>query len=173
MLSILGQRLWGGTRRRSQRGELLLETIVTLVLIAFVIPALLLLASTVVVLSGQHRKAMNARNVATTIAESIDQLDYSDSCDPWADYSVSPNLLQVPAGYEQPVVNVRFMRPIAVANPMMEFQDACLIGNDQGVQEISVSVKTSGVHAATGKVVLIKRNDDCPAGALPADGQKC
>lgn len=169
-MSVMGvfKRRW---ESRDQQGELLVETLVTLLLVSILVPSLLLLMTGLVFSAASHRRSIAARNIATTVVEAIDDMDYEASCDPKSAY-VS-QLGPVPQGYDAPVISVRFLSPTADANPVVQFQDSCVAGDDQGLQEITATVSSSGTRPGTGTVTLIKRNDDCAAGATNAVGQKC
>lgn len=150
---------------------MLTESLITLLLVAIVLPSLLLLVTSLTFSAMVHRRAVAARNIATTVAESIDADDYSASCDPLTAYedAIEP----MPPGYEDPVLAVRYQAVTSAPDPSVGFQSACIPGADQGLQEITVTVTSTGARPVSGSVVLVKRNDECASGAPTALGQRC
>jgi len=164
-------------RRRDQRGETLLETIITVMLMATWLTAVVLLTSALLTSVWVHKRVIQAGNAATTIAEALDQVDYQ-ACG--ASFSVA-NYRSRPAvqsaiarigdGWKPPTIAVEFLQTAETSTTHAAF--AACPGIDQGVQRVTVTVESSGSRTAKARVVLIKRNDRCPVGAPVTAGQPC
>lgn len=159
--------------RRTQGGETLIETLITVFLIATWLIAVIATTSALLVSVWVHRKTIEAGNNATSIAEAIDQVDYqacgaSFSIDNYKNKApVQAALTSMGSGWQTPAITVEFLQPSGQGS-----FGACP-GVDAGVQRIKVKVVASGARSARAEIVLIKRNDRCPPGAPTMVGQPC
>lgn len=136
-----------GVRGRDDRGESLIELLVTVVIMGFTMVAVIggLLAA--VQMSDVHRKQANAGAVAQRLAEGVAQAAYANCA---ASYPASA------AGYTV-TVGVRYWdagwNAGSTASP---WKTACP-SPDQGVQQVTVRVATSDGRAAEQAVVVVRR----------------
>lgn len=161
---------------RGQRGETLIEMLLTMLIMGTVVLALIGFLLTVVVASIGNRGSVSAGNQATTVAESIDRLPYvacgqSAPNDPKTAYSTG--LTSMVQGYEAPVVTVKYLDSSSSNTP--SYVDNCP-ASDQGTQLVIIKVRMVAKPSPTAEVRLVKRNTTCPANGLGGQlepGQEC
>jgi hypothetical protein len=157
---------------------MLLETLVTLMLLATVVTAFLTLGSALTVSTAVHRDSVQAANLATSIAESMDELDYT-SCGPSfsaAVYTDAPEVQSItgamPARWKEPEFDIDFLQPTVSGVDEADFA-TCPAGGDRGVQRIRIRVESTAGRASGATITLLKRNDRCPPGAPTKVGEPC
>lgn len=162
----------GDRRARGQAGFSLLEGLTALALIAVVTVGLVSLLYVTIVSSSSHRARVAAGNQATTVAEAVDRLPYQrcgQAQTPQQAYASA--LSNTETGYTASFSSITFLQSAAANTTAATFASTCPTP-DQGVQRIVVTVS----HAATGTSVnleLLKRNRECPVGAVVQSGQEC
>lgn len=162
---------------QEQRGETLIEILLTVFIMSTVLLSLLGLVLTITVASAAHRGTVAAGNQATTISETIDRLPYV-SCGQVANYSSAVSGLE--SGYSGSVTSVRYLDDKASSSPQYLGWSApgspCPGGADQGAQLVTVEIQMAVPPNSKATVELVKRNDACPATAAQLGlqpGQKC
>lgn len=153
-----------------ERGETLIELIVTVLLLGTAIVTLLGALFSVVVLVGRHRSNVATSSRVTEIVETVQRAQYVPC-------TASPGPTAAYAGLfssdRASVYSVKYLEN-ATANPAV-FTTTCP-ATDQGVTEIVIEVERG---QGTGRVVtrqtILKRADDCPASmtASTVAGQRC
>ena len=139
---------------RGQRGETLVELIITVVIMAISLGAVTLGIITMVRTSDQHRRSVRASNEAMTIAELIDAMPYV-ACGSNPSYFPPP-------GYTTPTnftVTVTRQNLVSRTATTPTFANACPAGGDQGAQQLTVRVTKSdpGSMSVSEQVVIVKR----------------
>jgi hypothetical protein len=160
-------------RDDGEGGETLVEILVTLMLMSVAIIALLTAMLTLIASSSGHRRRIRAENEATTIVEAIDRQTYVPcSSSPATAYATA--LAGVPSGYTAEIRQIRFLQSKTAT---ASYGTGCPGAGDQGAQEITVRVASPGKYDVHADVVLVKRNDTCPASPPPglqiAVGDRC
>lgn len=165
-----------------QSGETLIETLVTLMLLATVVTAFITLATTLTVSTGAHRDTVQASNIATSIAEQLDKVPYAACGSSFAvgQYTGSPEVQSVTTGlspkWATPAITVEFLgsyQQSPTTGATSAGFGACPPGGDAGVQRFRIRVQTADARASGATVTLVKRNDRCPAGAPTRAGEPC
>lgn len=153
---------------RSQRGETLLEVLLTVFLMGTVLVSLLALVMTIMTASAAHRAKVAAGNQATTIAESVDRLPYV-ACGAVSNYQSAVSGLE--SGYSGEIISVRYLSSGSSATPtFLAVGAACPGGVDQGAQLVTVRVRRTVAPTASNTVEVVKRDTTCPAGVSVANG---
>jgi type II secretory pathway pseudopilin PulG len=147
-----------GPRRRGERGETLIEIVLTVFIIAVALSAIVLGIFTMIRTSSQHRRAVRASNEAMSIAEKIDGASYVKITA--AGECTKANPYYPPSGYTAPsnmtVTVTRRNLQDRTANPPV-YGDSCPSA-DQGAQELTVTVRhADSKGSATEKVTIVKR----------------
>lgn len=169
-------------RALGQQGELLIETLATLFLMATVLTAVISLTFSLVVAAWVQDRKITAGNLATSAAEGIDRLDYV-SCGPSADFSSYANeaanrLAGEDSSWDKnPVVKVTYLQNNQPSSSSLTFGATCPAAGgtpmDLGMQRVEVTVKSTTHRSVTNTVVIYKRNTMCPLGAPTAAGEPC
>lgn len=155
-------------RKRGQSGVTLIEVSLAVMLIGVALLSVIGLLYAVVVSSGTHQDKVRAGNRATELAEHIDDMIYI-SCDGADEGALYQSALDVGANapYWEQIVQVRFLTN--ADQPAPDWSDSCP-ANDQGAQEVTVSVESKGRGMVTTELVFVKRDTTCPEGIV---GRKC
>lgn len=164
---------------RGQRGELLIESLLTLFLMATLLAAIVSLTFALLVGAWIQKKKTEGGNIATTIVEEIDRLEYVP-CGPSASFAsyeaaAADVMDHQESAWDRPaVVEVDFLQSNQVASTSASF-GSCPSGGagDQGIQRIRVTVTARQKASTSATVVLYKRNDRCPLGAPTVQGEPC
>lgn len=152
-----------GSQRRSaapaERGETLIELLVTVFILATAISAIVLGVFTMIRTSDQHRRAVRASNEAMSIAEMIDDAPYVKIETPGECTRVNPYF--PPAGYSTPAnmsVTVTRENLVDRTSSTPTFTASCP-ASDQGLQSLTVTVKSTSARSGTvsQKVTIVKR----------------
>lgn len=159
---------------RNQRGETLIELLLTMFIMSTVLVSLLALLMTVIAGSASHRATVSAGNQVTTIAEQLDKVDYvacGGAGNPVSTYQ--SKMPTVVSGYTGTLVSVEYLSSSTSDN--QTFTSSCPGGGDKGTQRITLRVKLNRPPGSSAEVKLIKRNQQCPVGmgAQLQPGQKC
>lgn len=160
---------------RGQRGESLVEMLLTIFLMGTVLVSLLGLLATVVLGTLHHRGVISAGNQATTVAEMIDVMPYKPcgQAAPNDPQSVYSNGLSAQvSGFSVPQVSVEYLNSNTSNSPLYV---ASCPGGDKGTQLVTVRVKMLGPMSSSAEVKIVKRNRTCPGGlgAQIEPGQEC
>jgi prepilin-type N-terminal cleavage/methylation domain-containing protein len=135
----------GSVARGNDRGDTLLEVMVAVAILgiaAVVIVAGMTLSAKV---SDYHRKEANAASVLRNYAESI---TYT-SCTPGS--SVSPYALGQKAGFNPPVVTVKYWTGTSFSTT------TCPASGDPGVQQVQLAVATPDGRASEALTVIVRQ----------------
>lgn len=146
---------WG----RGQAGFGLIEVIISVVIMSTVILSVIAAVLTLQYTSEGHRKTVLSSIEATDVAEAIELLDYVD-CAGVSDYSEA--FVGTGAGYTASVTKIQYLE--SGANDTASFVDSCTLdgeGNDEGVQQLTVTVTAGGPRGGSEDIVYTKRDDDC------------
>jgi hypothetical protein len=155
-------------RRGGQRGDTLVEILLTVFIMGTVLITLMGLVMTIMTASAVHRGKVAAGNQASTIAEAIDRLPYV-ACGSAANYDTAVAGLE--SGFEATIVSVRYLSDGSTATPtFLPAGSACPGGVDEGAQMVSVRVRMSRPPHVSTTVDLVKRDTTCPAGVTVANG---
>lgn len=156
--------------REGERGETLIELIITVLLLGTAIVTLLGALFSVVVLVNRHRSNVATSSRATEIVETLQRAVYvpcNASPGPAAAYGA------LFSNDDASIFSVKYLQS-ATAEPAV-FNGTCP-STDQGATEIVVEVERG---TGTGRVVtrqtIIKRADSCPASMTSSTvaGQRC
>lgn len=158
---------------RGQRGELLIESMISVALMAILLvtlmAALVLAARTAITTNNVARGG----NEATKAAEAIDRLQYVP-CASATSYALALPASASIGGFTATVESVKALQS-QTARPAA-FVASCpvILGvpTDQGAQQLVVKVTSKDVRAAV-KVTIVKRDDRCPSSVVTVPGQRC
>ena len=177
-----------------ERGETLIETLVSMVIMSIAVSALLMATQTSVRSSDLARRSSQASVQATNLAERYQGFTYKacTSGDPGASGSgsaftgatgytsqLATDGFTLPAGYS-PTVTASYLRGVAsstTAAPGSATFGACP-ATDLGAQELTFTVSfTLAGRTQNRSVTIVKRDDSCSAKALVRAGylpaQRC
>jgi len=156
-------------RSRCQRGDTLIEVLVTVAIMGTVIVTVLSLMTTLTVASTTQLQSVTAGNLATTVSERLDTISYSQ-CATTTSYAAA--LAPVDSRYTAQITGVRYL--VSNAVDTAAFQNTCPSNPDMGVQEVSVLVYANGGKQGKARIVYLKRNSACPvSGVTLVPGQDC
>ena len=156
--------------RADERGETLIELIVTVLLLGTAIVTLLGALFSVMVLVNRHRSNVVTSSRATEIVETIQRAQYvpcTASPDPTTAYGA------LFSNNDASIYSVKYLQSSS-ANPAV-FTTTCP-ATDQGVTEITVEVERGrGTERVVTRQTILKRADDCPASmtTVTVAGQRC
>ncbi|MCO5322458.1 MAG: hypothetical protein M9922_13775 [Microthrixaceae bacterium] len=155
-------------RRRGQTGVTLLEVALAVMLIGIALLSVVGVLYAVMISSATHQDKVRVGNRATELAEKIDDMIYipCDGADLGALYQSATDVGS-DAPYWEEIVDVRYLADAGQAAPA--WNDSCP-ANDQGAQEITVSVGSKSRRMITTELVFVKRDTTCPEGIV---GRKC
>lgn len=146
---------------------------VTVLLVGVAVVALLTTMIAVVTSTHGHKRRIQAENEATTVVEAIDRMPYVP-CATTGTYTAALSSAPSPQ-FVPTITKVEKLQDKAAATA--SYGPSCPGGVDQGAQEITVRVAAPGRYAVSAEVVLVKRDDTCPATPLPeleiAVGDRC
>lgn len=149
-----------GHRSRGQRGELLVETLLSLFFLTTVLVAVVGLLFTTILSSSTQRGVVGATNEATTVAEQIDRAVYLP-CGTGTPVDYSAALGIAAAGYTSYIDLVEYQNSTAGSS---SYGTSCPAGGDQGTQRITVRVAADEAPNPEGTITLVKRDQTCPGG---------
>jgi type II secretory pathway pseudopilin PulG len=138
-----------GGRLRDDRGESLIELLVTVVIMGFTMVAVVGGLLTAVQMSDVHRKQTNAGVVAQRLAEGVAQAAYVNCA---AGYPTAG----VPSGYTA-TVGVRYWDAAWNAGSTASPWKTACPSPDQGVQQVTVRVASGDGRATEQAVVVVRR----------------
>ncbi len=156
--------------RAGERGETLVELIVTVVLLGTAIITLLGALFSVVVLVSRHRANVATSSRVTEIVETIQRATYVPCTATPAPPAAYASLF---SSDRASVYSVKYLAN-ATAEPAA-FTTTCP-STDQGVTEIVIEVERgTGTSRVVTRQTILKRADDCPASmtASTVAGQRC
>ncbi len=146
-------------RRRTQRGETLIESLIAIVVLSVVAAAAYAGLRTAITVSAQHKETAVAETLLRTAAERLQ--DPTSAYVPLAGCAGAGTYTGLPtrAGYGPIAVEVRFWTPpsnVAVTSLPVEFQPAGTCPpSDPGLQAIELSVQTPQGHVE--RLEIVKR----------------
>jgi Tfp pilus assembly protein PilV len=143
------------TRRGDQRGETLLELLVTVTIMGTAFVGILAGIGTTFMATDSHRQAATAEGVVRSYAERI--ADPSDvpyvACATTASYGIPSGFSLPDAGWSASVTKVLAWQ----GNSPPTFLASCP-SPDRGLQQLTLTVKSpAGAHQATANLVIVKR----------------
>lgn len=166
---------------RDQRGELLIETMITVVLLGACIVTALAALFSLSASSLLNQRVVRSGNEVGIVAEAFDRARYIP-CATTASYrqNIADNqpITDAVAGlgskYTLTVVSVEYLQ--SKASDTANFTDTCT--TDQGAQRITIRVSSTATdQVVNSKLTFTKRDNRCPDDAVrPAeivDGQPC
>lgn len=157
-----------------QRGEILIETLITLVILIVSVLGLMGSVAMAVMQSGVNEQFVRSGNEVTSVAEVLDAAPY-EPCGSREHYNAELDAVytQVP-GYRGEVVvaGVEYLQSATAATPvwLSSPPSPC---DDQGLQRITIEVRSERGPEVGSRLVLVKRRNDCPASISPAPGEVC
>lgn len=177
----------GRMHGRSERGELLIETIAGLLILSLVVVAGLLGLAVILRTTARHQAVVRTSNESTVAAEYVDRLPYirctrsgSTSSPTSATYQAAMTDPSAPAPYVSPnglttlltVSKVTYLESASASTA--KFVDDCPSTGDQGAQKLTVRVQAeTDTGRVTNQVVFIKRDDLCTGLPSAVEGQTC
>lgn len=166
--------------RRGQGGELLLETLVSIVIMSTVIIGGLFFAAAFTTASALQRQRVTTTNEVAVAAEAVERLVYRP-CTASANKAAHVNALAAdfaleyvpPNGYTSTltVTDVAYVN----AGSSVTWRSDCEVSGvkrDNGAQRVTVKV-TNNSTGVNNDVTFTKRDNRCPASAVRAEGQGC
>ncbi|MCB0977559.1 MAG: hypothetical protein KDB02_08885 [Acidimicrobiales bacterium] len=162
-------------RTRDEAGETLIETVMSLLLIATVVMAVIFSLFTVMRSTRAHRKIVRSGNESVAVAEQLHQVPYlpcGGSVTPLDGYQNDVEL-NVP-GFEADIIDVRFLKDGNASLPPGgdSFQTTCPT-TDQGVQELTVVLHPTTDTGVAQRLAFYKRANECPQQNQQFEGQLC
>lgn len=158
-----------GRAGRGQAGVTLLEVALAVFLFGTVAITLLTLIYGALVASGSHKAHVRAGERATELAEQIDDLNYVP-CPVAADPNGATYEGVLDVGpdreFDEQIEQIEYLQDSAPESPV--FQSGCP-SEEQGAQQVTVRVTTRSKPLITKEVVLVKRDNRCPAGLVDPD----
>ena len=147
---------FGGRRAgvHDQRGETLIELMVAVLIMGTAIVAILGAIAASIRTSAQHRESVRAGNAATMIAELIETAPYVPCESNYSSAYAAPNY-QKPAEFTVSV-RVTYLASKTTSTPTFN-GSGCTTANDQGLQEVTITVRSSRAGGMTETVTLAKR----------------
>jgi type II secretory pathway pseudopilin PulG len=153
--------------RRSDRGETLLELLVTISIMSIAVVAIVGAIATSIRLSDVHRKQTVARGYLTAFAESI-QVGMASStsgyiaCANTNGNQYDPLFTAPPAPYTRKVVSVEYFN----AASLTWSSSGCTSANDSGVQRLQLRVWIDPGTVVNERMYIVIRRP-CRPGELP------
>jgi Tfp pilus assembly protein PilV len=141
-------------RRRGERGETLVELLVTIVILGSAIIALVAGVATAIASSDSHRQEATAEGVIRSFAERVQ--DPTDvpyvSCALVSTYPASPPGFTLPAGWPSASITaISYLQADATFGPTCPSPDL-------GAQQLTLQVTSPhSVHGTTETLVIVKR----------------
>ena len=175
----VGDRL--SDRVRGQAGIALIPALIAMAITAIAVIALFSALTTVLLSTGAHRRTVRAGNEATAAAEALKNLDYVP-CEGSANMKArllggGAPVYTEPTGYELDVILVEYLDDASTTNP--SFGSNCTVEDvdgqprDEGIQRVTLRITSAGTPEVHEDVVVMIRNDTCPAAIGPVLGEKC
>lgn len=169
-----GGRRWSAGKR-SEAGETLIETVMSLLLIATVVMAVIFSLLTVMKTTRAHRQLVRAGNESVTVAEQLQRVAYKPCGSSPAPLNAYRNLVTFSVdGYDAEITQVHFLKSRASTTPPGgdSFQGSCP-ATDQGVQELEVVLTPTTNTGVAQKLTFYKRANECPEQNQQFEGQLC
>ena len=145
----------GGDRRRDQRGETLLELLVTVAIMGTAFVGILAGIGMTFVATDSHRQDATAETVLRSYAERLED----PAGVPYVNCA-APATYQTPSGFSLPAAGWTASVTKVLAwqgNNPPKFTATCPTA-DKGLQQLTLTVKSpAGTHQSTATVVIVKR----------------
>lgn len=170
---------------RSQRGEMLVESIASLIVLSLVVIAGLFGLFTIVRASSTHQAKVRTSNESTIAAEYVDRIPYRACAKPGGVSTPKASTYQADMGagsspYVTPdglttLLTVKEVQYLASStNGTASFVNDCPDAGDQGAQRLTVKVTAqTTTGTVSSQMVFIKRNDSCDGLSGAVEGQTC
>lgn len=170
---------------RSQRGELLIETIAGLLILALVVVAGLVGLAVILRVTARHQAVVRTSNESTVAAEFVDRLPYipctvsggvsNPTAQDYQDAMAGATTPYVAPDGLTTLLTVRDVTYLESATAQTaKFVDDCPSTGDAGAQKLEVQVRAqTNTGQITNNVVFIKRDDQCTGLAGAVEGQTC
>jgi len=175
----------GAGRRRSQRGELLIESVASLMVLSLVVVAGLVGMLTIVRASATHQGKVRTSNESTIAAEYVDRIAYRPCAKAGGVSTPKASTYQSDMGtgaspYVSPdglttLLTVQEVQYLASStSATASFVADCPAAGDQGAQRLTVKVTAqTTTGTVSSRMVFIKRNDSCDGLSEAVEGQTC
>lgn len=167
--------MFGGRRRADQRGDTLLEIVISIAIMGIALLALLAAVGTGVATSGVHRQSVLGSTSVRDLAEAVQAAPYTACASSYVPspvptasgftYVISvPSVLAYPSSAPVPSGS-----PAPVPAPTWEAQSACTsvtttptpYRNDLGAQQVRIVVSPADPRSRAETLVIVKRRP-CP-----------
>lgn len=173
-------------RARGQRGELLIESMITVALLGVLGTAALTALATLLMSALLNQRIVAAGSAASDFSEALERVPYI-SCATAASYRVNnannapviDSLAALSGKYTVEIESVKYLQSVAPTASSAVFSTTCP-SPDRGIQQFAIKVTSLNTDSETRgatRLVFTKRDETCPPDAVrPAevvDGQPC
>jgi type II secretory pathway pseudopilin PulG len=154
--------------RADERGETLVELLITIVILGIAVVAIVGGLMTSIQMSDIHRKQATSGSYTQDYAESVDRYVAAGNYVACAgqpsrpDYSAAFAFVTMPAEYKNlyaaPVATYRYWDPTWTAGSSASpWMTTCSAATDQGLQQVTVQVRSKDGRAAEQAVVVVRK----------------
>lgn len=158
----------GGEVRHDERGETLVELLVTVGIMGIAIVGILVSIANAIMMSSRLSDGSRANLALQEQAEWLksEATTYTDCA---SGYTLKEGSSSLPPGWAVEIVQIRYWDgDVGDAEVgWIDDQVTCLTNSDQGMQQIVVEVRNTGPRPLTKQVMTVKRDRECPGNAPP------
>lgn len=153
---------------RPQRGETLIETMITVAMVGLLFLTLMVGVTTAVGSSTTTYNAVRTRNEASVVAEAINRARYQ----PCAGVATYGSVLPAAAAIGGLVASIKSVTYLESRTTTLANYVSTPCTADQGSQRITVLVKSKDLRMNL-ELVFTKRDDRCPTSIVTVPGETC
>ncbi|MCO5322455.1 MAG: hypothetical protein M9922_13755 [Microthrixaceae bacterium] len=159
-------------RSRTQAGEILIETLITVLLLAIGVVALIGALLATIKNTAINEQFIRSGNEVTSMAEILDVVPYRN-CATRTQYTNDlAAAYSEPNGYDGEILvtGVEYLDDAQASTPAWN-SGPCT--NDQGLQRLTLQVRRSGGLEIGSKLTVVKRDNVCDPALSPEPGEVC
>lgn len=174
-MRILCTRLWHNrVALRNEGGFSLIESIIAVAIIGSTVMALITAIFAVLVSTTSHKRIVFSGVELTTIAEAVRAISYVPCESETAmEARLAANAAAMLPGYSMDVVGVTYVDSRTNPAPAFYSRTDCLNNQDKGLQRVALKVTGVGGPTISEDLVVMKRDDRCPAALPVTPGRRC